>query len=1500
MMDTQGVRSVLRATVLALLFAGWDLAPGASAVDAGVITEVLVVDPPAVTVPQGGTRGFAAFRGPSDANGDPDLGPDARPGTADDQFQLAAVSWSVAGGIGMVSPLTGATTIFIATTPGSGQVVGVLGGLQAAANVFVLAVPPTNTRTPTPTTTATLTATPSTTATATDTAPPTTTATATRTDTATTAPTDTHTATYTATRTDTPLPPATATDTATPTDTHTTTQTATRTDSPLPAATATDTATPTDTPTLTVAPTDTHTATHTATATDTPIPAPPGTATATATPTATWTATRVGTATHTPAASPPAQPATHTATFTATASMGIDLAITKEDEGPFRVGISAAYRIRVTNVGDTPTAGEITVTDTLPPEIEYVSPQGAGWTCPTAPAGPAIVCTHPGPLGPRQSLELVLNVRVRLDAPAGTLVFNEARVATPGDTNPANDATRIVHGIGGSPDLAIEKTAAGPFVENSAGLYLIKVTNVGRIPYKGPAKVVDMLPAGLRFLSAPSDRFACSSADGVVVECVSRFLTLNSGESAHIDMLVAVLLDPGVPVMNAARVEPDSSDPNPANDGPVSVTVEVVEEPVGELPPCGVNDFAGSFEPSQGVWQDDYTFLDQPGKQLTQISPRLYIAELPMVRERHSLLFGLRGTEDSRRDKILFSGTGSGSTIGVRVRFTLEQGLDSKLLYVSERFPAPLGEPCGQSRPFQIEIDASHGIPPSGTMPFTFDRTGPYRIVAELIREDGSGTDLRVFVIGNVEDTGRLVVHFVPGTFVPLAPDEKQALRDSSDALADLSERRLPDGMPLAPRAVTAPSHAVQDLTAFIARVDADPEIQRRGIARRKAIRSEISRLMQGGNLLAGAKRVAVVLAPEDYVLVEPERSGGFADSMKVFYVPAPRSPSDQDYTAEVVQHEIVHTMPFLWSGNEMLRDCQLDYHNKDLPVAHGHRILRDGLIRRQRQRNATDVMGPSFPIWTGQCTYWHTLQQLLALPDPALHLVQGRVIRDPGDPFGELFPLYDVLGDDFAQPGEGGDWAIVLRDAGGASLGRFPFDPVFTVPDVADAERRLATFAFHVPRFAETARVELVGPGDTLLDATDLTPSPPDLAITAPLDGEILTLTDGSVAVRWTASDPDGDEPLPATVLYSDDAGETWQVAAFEQSGTSLDLSPSLRRHGHLLRVLVSDGSRSVEQTLGFVLDLEERADLAVTQSAPPDPAVRGGEIEYTLEARNHGPTDASAVVLTDTLPAGTTFVTASPDCGHDGGVVTCALGDLRAGGARQRTIIVRVDATAALTLENEVSIAAAEPDPDPANDRATLVTALAGFGACPPSGVSPTARVEKGAIVRPNAIVCDGAVVKRGARVGAAAIVGENARVDGDARVKAGARLERGARLGEDSRLGKESLLGAGGRIDKDVRIGGASVLDADVRLEKDVRVGARARIAPGVRLAKEVRAGTDLAIGDDTSVERGARLGNRVTLGRNVRVGRDARIGDDSRIGDEVTIADHAVVPPGSVIP
>jgi uncharacterized repeat protein (TIGR01451 family) len=125
--------------------------------------------------------------------------------------------------------------------------------------------------------------------------------------------------------------------------------------------------------------------------------------------------------------------------------------------------------------------------------------------------------------------------------------------------------------------------------------------------------------------------------------------------------------------------------------------------------------------------------------------------------------------------------------------------------------------------------------------------------------------------------------------------------------------------------------------------------------------------------------------------------------------------------------------------------------------------------------------------------------------------------------------------------------------------------------------------------------------------------------------------------------------------------------------------------------------------------------ADLAITKTDAPDPVVAGQDLTYTIHVTNNGPADATNVVVTDTLPAGTTYLTSSIVC-TGGAVRTCNLGDLANGASTSFTITVKVAANllssipaGTTNITNTASVAATELDPDTSNNTAsasTLVT--------------------------------------------------------------------------------------------------------------------------------------------------------------------------------------------------
>jgi uncharacterized repeat protein (TIGR01451 family) len=119
--------------------------------------------------------------------------------------------------------------------------------------------------------------------------------------------------------------------------------------------------------------------------------------------------------------------------------------------------------------------------------------------------------------------------------------------------------------------------------------------------------------------------------------------------------------------------------------------------------------------------------------------------------------------------------------------------------------------------------------------------------------------------------------------------------------------------------------------------------------------------------------------------------------------------------------------------------------------------------------------------------------------------------------------------------------------------------------------------------------------------------------------------------------------------------------------------------------------------------------ANLSVVKTDNPDPVIVNQQLTYTVTVTNLGPDSATNVVVTDTLPAGATFGSATPEqgsCGEAAGVVTCNLGGISSGSSVNITIIVTPTSTG--TAVNTVAVTGDENDPDTNNNSDTENTAV------------------------------------------------------------------------------------------------------------------------------------------------------------------------------------------------
>jgi uncharacterized repeat protein (TIGR01451 family) len=148
-----------------------------------------------------------------------------------------------------------------------------------------------------------------------------------------------------------------------------------------------------------------------------------------------------------------------------------------------------------------------------------------------------------------------------------------------------------------------------------------------------------------------------------------------------------------------------------------------------------------------------------------------------------------------------------------------------------------------------------------------------------------------------------------------------------------------------------------------------------------------------------------------------------------------------------------------------------------------------------------------------------------------------------------------------------------------------------------------------------------------------------------------------------------------------------------------------------------------------GLVVSVAGIGDLSIGKTAPSNVVV-GSPISYTLTVSNAGPDAATAVSVTDTLPAGHTGITAFGTgwtCNVVGSTVTCTAASLPAGTAPSITI----NATAPNTPQSFTNVAnvSSSNDPTPGNNSGSAnvtvdpqsadlsLTAFSPAGVTPPS---------------------------------------------------------------------------------------------------------------------------------------------------------------------------------------
>src|SRR5580765_3572136 len=142
--------------------------------------------------------------------------------------------------------------------------------------------------------------------------------------------------------------------------------------------------------------------------------------------------------------SPDPKSENNTVSVTTTVVDNADLTVSKTHTGTFTQDDKGrTYKITVSNVGQFPTLGLVTLSDSLPAGLIARSFSGDGWTCGSIPAngtpGPAtLTCTRSDSVADGTAYQdLILTVDVSCSVPA--TVTNSATVSGGGDNSPGNN-----------------------------------------------------------------------------------------------------------------------------------------------------------------------------------------------------------------------------------------------------------------------------------------------------------------------------------------------------------------------------------------------------------------------------------------------------------------------------------------------------------------------------------------------------------------------------------------------------------------------------------------------------------------------------------------------------------------------------------------------------------------------------------------------------------------------------------------------------------------------------------------------------------------------------------------------------------------------------------------------------------------------------------------------------------------------------------------------------
>jgi uncharacterized repeat protein (TIGR01451 family) len=149
-------------------------------------------------------------------------------------------------------------------------------------------------------------------------------------------------------------------------------------------------------------------------------------------------------------------------------------------------------------------------------------------------------------------------------------------------------------------------------------------------------------------------------------------------------------------------------------------------------------------------------------------------------------------------------------------------------------------------------------------------------------------------------------------------------------------------------------------------------------------------------------------------------------------------------------------------------------------------------------------------------------------------------------------------------------------------------------------------------------------------------------------------------------------------------------------------------------ITALDNQDPNSLDDSSSASTTVEPASDLTIGITTSPRTVVSNDPFDYVVTVNNAGPSDDSQVVISDTLPAGVTYQSASADQGVTpivkSGVVSATFATLSSGASVSLTIVVVPTVAPGSKLSDTASVTGQNAEPAKAINTATLATLVVG----------------------------------------------------------------------------------------------------------------------------------------------------------------------------------------------